>query len=172
MKYWQLLKKNKTTIVFTAATLLLLVIYISMILSNNLGSGKKNIPRIYFADNISPALQSLIDRFNQNYQGQIEVVPINLPFSKFSTNERKELLARSLRSKSDLIDVYNIIKESDGITIREIAIKLGRRDNEISGRPGDLDKKYGLVYHKEGEVKYLPNSKGKETCHKIWRARF
>jgi multiple sugar transport system substrate-binding protein len=34
------------------------------------------------------------------------VIPIDLPFSKFSTNERKELLARSLRSKSDRIDIF------------------------------------------------------------------
>jgi len=36
------------------------------------------------------------------------VVPINLPFEKFSTNERKELLTRFLRSKSDRIDVFAV----------------------------------------------------------------
>jgi len=66
------------------------------------------ITKIYFADNISTAHQGLIDRFNKEYAGQIEVVPIHLPFSKFSTNERKELLARSLRSKSNRIDVFAV----------------------------------------------------------------
>ena len=64
--------------------------------------------RIYFADNISSAHEALIKRFNETYRGEIEVIPVNLPFSKFSTNERKELLARSLRSKSDLIDVFAV----------------------------------------------------------------
>jgi len=64
--------------------------------------------QIFFADNISNAHQKLIERFNEEYKGQIEVIPINLPFSKFSTNERKELLARSLRSKSDRIDVFAV----------------------------------------------------------------
>jgi multiple sugar transport system substrate-binding protein len=40
------------------------------------------------------------------HQGRIEVVPVDLPFDKFSTNERKELLARSLRSRSDKLDVF------------------------------------------------------------------
>jgi multiple sugar transport system substrate-binding protein len=30
------------------------------------------------------------------------------PFQKFSTNERKELLTRSLRSKSDRIDIFSV----------------------------------------------------------------
>ena len=64
--------------------------------------------RIYFADNISVAHEALIKRFNEIYRGEIEVIPVNLPFSKFSTNERKELLVRSLRSKSDLIDVLAV----------------------------------------------------------------
>jgi len=72
------------------------------------GFNKHSVTRIYFADNISMAHQKLIDRFNQEYQGKIKVIPVNLPFTKFSTNERKELLARALRSKSDRIDVFAI----------------------------------------------------------------
>ncbi len=63
---------------------------------------------IYFADNISFAHEKLIDAFNQEFQGQIEVKPINLPFTKFSTNERKELLARTLRGKSNRIDILAV----------------------------------------------------------------
>lgn len=66
------------------------------------------VRRVYFADNISPAHQIVIDRFNREYAGSIEVVPVNLPFSKFSTNERKELLARSLRNRSDRIDIFSV----------------------------------------------------------------
>jgi multiple sugar transport system substrate-binding protein len=62
--------------------------------------------KVYFADRISPTHKKIIDRFNALHQGRIEVVPVDLPFEKFSTNERKELLARSLRSRSDKLDVF------------------------------------------------------------------
>ena len=64
--------------------------------------------KVYYVDNISSAHQKIIDSFNQKYAGDIEIVPINLPFSKFSTNERKELLARALRSKSNQIDLFTV----------------------------------------------------------------
>jgi multiple sugar transport system substrate-binding protein len=66
------------------------------------------VQQIFYADNISPAHQALIDSFNTVYRGKIEVVPIDLPFTKFSTNERKELLARTLRSKSPRIDLFTV----------------------------------------------------------------
>ena len=66
------------------------------------------ISRIYFADNISTAHRTLINRFNSAHTGKIEVIPVDLPFTKFSTNERKVLLARSLRSKNRRIDVFAV----------------------------------------------------------------
>ncbi len=63
---------------------------------------------LYYADNISEAHRELIARFNERYRGEIKVVAVNLPFSKFTTNERKEILARALRSKSDRIDVFAV----------------------------------------------------------------
>ena len=70
--------------------------------------GQSTATEIYFVDNISQAHQSLIDRFNKEYEGRIKVIPVDLPFKKFSTNERKELLTRSLRSKSDRIDIFSV----------------------------------------------------------------
>ncbi len=64
--------------------------------------------KIYFADNISRAHLKIIEKFNERYKGLIRVIPINLPFEKFSTNERKELFARYFRSKSDRIDVFAV----------------------------------------------------------------
>jgi multiple sugar transport system substrate-binding protein len=64
--------------------------------------------KIYFVDHISAAHQKVIQRFNEKYKDQIEVEAIDLPFEKFSTNERKELLARFLRSKSDRIDIFSV----------------------------------------------------------------
>ena len=93
-----------STILVTA---FMLIIYVFP--SYNVGdrsSGKA--VKIYFADNISPAHKKVIDLFNEKYKGQIEVVPINLPFDKFTTNDRKEILARYFRSKSDRIDVFSV----------------------------------------------------------------
>ncbi len=130
--------------------------------------------RIYFADNISPAHQDLIDRFNAIYQGKIEVVPINLPFSKFSTNERKELLARSLRSKSDLIDVFAVdviwvprfarwahpldsyfsTEELSGILTEALTSCYYR--NRLLAIPLYTD--IGLMYYRKDLVDRLPNA--------------
>ncbi len=75
---------------------------------NAVDNNKANIKTIYFADNISKAHQKIIENFNRKYSGQIKVETINLPFEKFSTNERKELLARYLRSKSNRIDIFSV----------------------------------------------------------------
>lgn len=64
--------------------------------------------KIYYVDNISSAHHEVIDLFNQRNKGLIKVETINLSFDKFSTNERKELLARYLRSKNNRIDVFAV----------------------------------------------------------------
>jgi multiple sugar transport system substrate-binding protein len=69
---------------------------------------KSKYKSIYFVDHISSAHQKVIDRFNQKYKGSIKVETINLSFNKFSTNERKELLARYLRSKNNRIDIFSV----------------------------------------------------------------
>ncbi len=63
---------------------------------------------IYFVDHISSAHQKVIDLFNERNKGSIKVETINLSFKKFSTNERKELLARYLRSKNSRIDIFSV----------------------------------------------------------------
>ncbi|MDP3149079.1 MAG: extracellular solute-binding protein [Ignavibacteria bacterium] len=75
---------------------------------SGLQTAKVHATKIYYVDNISKAHQKIIDAFNKKYAGQIEVEAINLSFDKFSTNERKELLARYLRNKSDRIDVFAV----------------------------------------------------------------
>ncbi len=67
-----------------------------------------SVVTIRYVDNISEAQKILIQRFNKEYQGRIRVQAVNLPFTKFSTNDRKEILARALRNKSDQIDVVAI----------------------------------------------------------------
>ncbi|MCK5075711.1 MAG: hypothetical protein KAR38_05015, partial [Calditrichia bacterium] len=101
------IKKN---FIFTALSIFvaaIIIFYLNKYL--NLGDNKEQIAtKVYFVDNISDAHVVLIDKFNREYEGEIEIVPVNLPFAKFSTNERKELLARSLRSKNDGIDIFAV----------------------------------------------------------------
>ena len=101
---------NKHFVSISVALALVFVI-LALFLFNRLSVGgdePDDIVRVYYADNISFAHQSVIDRFNAMHRGRLEVVPVNLPFEKFSTNERKELLARSLRNKSDRLDIFTV----------------------------------------------------------------
>jgi len=85
-----------------------LFLIINFIPSRFLVLPDKGITKLYYADNISAAHQEIIHRFNEKYAGKIEVIPINLPFDRFTTNERKELLARSLRSQNSRIDIFAV----------------------------------------------------------------
>ena len=104
-------KNQFRTFYFSVVAITLLavtVIAFMLFWGNGLFQPNPTAQKIYFADNISPTHQILIDKFNKVHTGKIEVVPIDLPFEKFSTNERKELLIRYLRSKSDRIDVFSV----------------------------------------------------------------
>lgn len=91
---------------FSMALGITLIIY--LVPWPNFSGDSAELKRVYFAENITPAHQELINRFNGLHQGEIEVVPVNLPFVKFTTNERKELIVRSLRSRSSRIDVFAV----------------------------------------------------------------
>ena len=130
--------------------------------------------RIYFADNISIAHQQLIDKFNREHKGEIEVVPVNLPFTKFSTNERKELLARSLRSKSNRIDVFSVdviwvprfarwcepidayFSDTETDCIIKYILKSCYWDSSLYAIPHYMD--IGLMYYRSDLIKKLPNA--------------
>jgi len=92
--------------VFIVAIILALIV--NLVNLNKERFQKSDVVRLYFADNISAAHLQIIVQFNRLYAGRIEVIPIDLPFSKFSTNERKELIARSLRSRSSRIDIFAV----------------------------------------------------------------
>lgn len=66
------------------------------------------VVKIYFADRITAAHRVLIDRYNALHAGRVEVIPIDFPNDDFSTNERKEILARSLRGEGDGIDLFAV----------------------------------------------------------------
>ncbi len=70
--------------------------------------GSTGITEIYFADRITEAHRILIDRYNREHAGKVQIVPIDFPNPDFSTNERKEILARSLRGEGDGIDLLSV----------------------------------------------------------------
>ena len=105
------LKKNIKTfyISIVAITFFVLTVLVIMYLFGDYFKvSNEGVKKIYYVDNISQSHKLVIDRFNEINKGHIEVVPIDLPFEKFSTNERKELLIRYLRSKSDRIDLFSV----------------------------------------------------------------
>jgi len=102
-------KKNRYRYLFTLFIFAIIVVLIINLISLNKSRfEKKQVTKLYFADNISEAHLKIIHNFNEKYKGQIEVVPIDLPFTKFTTNERKELIARSLRSRNSRIDIFAV----------------------------------------------------------------
>lgn len=104
MNYKQLIYVLLTSVLIIT---ILLVIFIDSPDSKNVNA-ELSITTLNYVSHISEAHQKVIDKFNDKYKGRIRVESINLPFEKFSTNERKELLARYLRSKSDRIDVFTV----------------------------------------------------------------
>ena len=103
-----LFKKFNSPFSFIITSIVIILIaFISFLVINWWNSYSVNDERkIYFVDNISIAHRHVIERFNKLNKGKIKVEVINLSFEKFSTNERKELLARYLRSKNDKIDIF------------------------------------------------------------------
>jgi multiple sugar transport system substrate-binding protein len=63
---------------------------------------------VFFADRMTDAHRILIDRYNRLHDGKVRVVPIDFPNEDFTTNERKEVLARLLRGQGEGIDVFAV----------------------------------------------------------------
>lgn len=130
---------------------------------------------IKYADNISPAHQIVIDNFNREYKGRIRVEAISLPFDKFSTNERKELLTRSLRSKSDKLDVFaidiiwsarfakwaepleNYISDEEIQDLIPQALRSCIINNTLVALPIYID--IGMLFYRRDLIQALPNGK-------------
>ena len=69
---------------------------------------KPAVTEIFFADRMTGAHRLLIEQYNQMHAGKIKVTPIDFPNPNFSTNERKGILARSLRGEGDGIDLMAV----------------------------------------------------------------
>lgn len=154
--------------------LLLFYLFNTNLGMKDLSPQQNTAAKVYFADHISPAHEAVIRRFNQLHQGQIEVVAVNLPFSKFTTNERKELLARSLRSKSDRLDVFSVdyiwterfakwsepldkyFSEKDKANILSPTLQSCLSDNKLVAMPLYID--VGMMYYRKDILAKLPDA--------------
>jgi multiple sugar transport system substrate-binding protein len=86
--------------------LIVTIVYLSFFLP--IHPTKNDITEIYFADRISAAHKILIDKYNKLNEGKIKVIPIDFPNFDFNTDERKELLARSLIGRGEGIDIFAV----------------------------------------------------------------
>lgn len=156
------------------AFLLLLSFAYVFIFLITLDSAKEDIKEIYFADRISSAHQILIDKYNVLNQGKIKVIPIDFSNYDFSTNERKELLARSLRGRGDGIDLlavdiiwverfaqwcepldqYFSVEEQNKLL--DLTLKSCYTNGELLAVPFVVS--YGIFFYREDLIRKLKNS--------------
>jgi multiple sugar transport system substrate-binding protein len=151
---------------------LLILIYVTIFFLKN-NSSHKEVTKIYFADRITAAHKKLIEKYNELNTGKVEVIPIDFPNFDFSTNERKEILARSLRGTGDGIDIFAV----DPIWVQRFAKWCEPIDNYFTSdeinkiyKPAlescyfgghlvavPLDLVSGIIYYREDILKKLKN---------------
>lgn len=160
--------------VWLFSVMLLIAVYFYGDKNLDFSQTNSNVKEIHYADAITPTHLNLINKFNEKYEGRIKVVPIDLPFTKFSTNERKELLARALRSKSEKIDIfavdivwgYRFAKWAENLTphfsqdlldkIIEPIFPTCYFNDSLIAFPHTIDQ--GTLYYREDILKTLPDS--------------
>jgi multiple sugar transport system substrate-binding protein len=130
------------------------------------------VTEIYFADRMTEAHRILIERYNAMHAGSVRIVPIDFPNPDFSTDTRKEVLARSLRGEDDAVDllavdvvwVHRFAKWCEPLgkyftpeergRITETALRSCYHEGELVAVPLDLVQ--GVLYYREDLVRRLP----------------
>jgi multiple sugar transport system substrate-binding protein len=153
---------------------LVLIVFIYMPLYFFLFSNHSHkVTEIYFADRITAAHRILINKYNKMNEGKVKVIPIDFANYDFSTNERKEILARSLRGKGEGIDLFAVdliwmqrfAKWSEPLDkyftadekkrILKVALQSCYYDGELVAAPLDLVQ--GIMYYREDLIKKTKN---------------
>ncbi len=133
---------------------------------------KDPVIEIYFADRITAAHQVLIDKYNALNAGKVRVVPTDFPNDDFSTNERKEILARSLRGEGDGIDLFavdviwvarfakwceplgNYFTQDELNKISTISLQACYSDSQLVAIPFVRDQ--GVLFYREDLLRNVP----------------
>ena len=140
----------------------------------DISKSSDEVKEIYFAERVTAAHAELIEKFNKEYEGRIKIIPIDFPNFDFSTNERKELLARSLRGRGDGIDLFAVdvvwvkrfakwcekldkyFSKEEVSRLVDAALASCYNDDELVAVP--LDFVQGLVYYREDLINEMDNS--------------
>jgi multiple sugar transport system substrate-binding protein len=174
-------KESQQSIVVLAGIVTVLTAVLLYILGPSLVPASLSLQgtKVYFADRISTAHTKIINRFNELHRGRIEVVPVDLPFDKFSTNERKELLARSLRSRSDRLDIFSVdliwverfarwcepldqyFPPEQRKDIIPVALESCFHETTLVAMPLHID--IGLMYYRQDLLRALPDAESVEA---------
>jgi len=170
------LKWTNGVAILVALGLLYLLLYSLLVRQPPAG-----LTEIYFADRITDAHRILIDRYNALNAGRIRVIPVDFPNLDFSTNERKEILARSLRGAEDGLDLIAVdivwvkrfarwceplgkyFTRAELERIVPDALYSCQGDSELVALP--LDMVQSTMYYREDILKSLPG--GEEAIRKI-----
>lgn len=141
----------------------------------------KPVTEIYFADRMTEAHRILIDKYNAEHAGSVKVVPIDFPNPDFSTDTRKEVLARSLRGEDDAIDLLAVdviwvhrfakwcepfgryFTEEERKRILPTALRTCYHEGEMVAIP--LDLALAVMYYREDLLKSMPG--GGQAIEKI-----
>jgi len=142
---------------------------------------QEHVTEFYFADRMTEAHRILIDQYNKSHEGKVKVIPIDFPNPDFSTDTRKEILARSLRGDDDGIDLLAVdviwvqrfakwceplgkyFTDEERKRITPIALSSCYHDGELVAVPLDLAE--GVVYYRADILAKEPH--GKELIQKV-----
>jgi multiple sugar transport system substrate-binding protein len=134
------------------------------------------VTEIFFADRMTDAHRILLEKYNRMNAGRIKVTPIDFPNPDFSTNERKEILARSLRGEGDGIDLMAVdvvwvqrfekwceplgkyFSDQELKRIIPDALYSCRSKGDLAAVPLDLVQ--GVIYYREDLLKNMKGGEG------------